>query len=84
MSNRVKIILASATLGLAVAAAFNIVLATTGSLVVAVPVALVAVLAARSVYRWFLLQQTNDEQVVATAHGPDGRLTAIEVFWRPG
>lgn len=85
VSNRVKIILLSAALGLGVVAVFRLVHGVTdGAWVVSVPAAAVAALAARSIYWWSLSRQTNDSHVVATEHGPAGNIEAIEVFWRPG
>ncbi|MEM7271646.1 MAG: hypothetical protein AAF547_01080 [Actinomycetota bacterium] len=85
MSNKVRIILLYAAIGLGIATVFNVVHeATGGAWLVSLPAVAVAGLAARAIYWWSIGQQTNDGEVVATEHGPDGRVEAIEVFWRPG
>ena len=85
MSNRVRIILLSSVLGFGVIAAFGVVhRATDGAWVASVPAGAAAALVARSLYWRSVSGLTNDDIVVPTEHGPDGRIEAIEVFWRPG
>ena len=85
MSNKVKIILLMSALSLGVVAVFNVTHAASGEAwAVSLPVAAAASFAASLVYRRTILGMTNDSDVVVTDHGPDGRIEAIEVFWRPG
>ncbi|MEM9039023.1 MAG: hypothetical protein AAGD33_03905 [Actinomycetota bacterium] len=85
MTNKLRLTLLTAGLALAVAVVFNVALtASDGNWLVSVPTAAVAALAARSVYWRVVGRLANDDEVVVTEHGPDGRLEAIEVFWRPG
>ena len=85
MTNKVKIMLLMAALGLGVAAVFNAAHAVSGGRwLVSVPATALAALVAYRMYWRTIVRMTNDRHVVPTEHGPDGRLTAIEVFWRPG
>ena len=85
MTNKTKIFLLMAALGTGVAAVFTVVQALTGDAwAVSILAAAVAALAARSIYWRSIGSMMNDGAVVATDHGPEGRLEAIEVFWRPG
>ena len=85
MSNKTRIMLIWAVLGAGVAAVFNLTHALTdGTWALSVGAALLAAAAARLMYRRSISSMTNDHSVVPTDHGPDGRIDAIEVFWRPG
>lgn len=85
MTNRTKIVLIMAGLGAGIAGVFNLVHALTGGAwALSVPAALTSAVAARWVYWWAIGRMMNDGAVVPTGHGPDGRIDAIEVFWRPG
>lgn len=42
------------------------------------------IVAARAILRRSVAALTNDQSVVVTEHAVDGRIEAIEVFWRPG
>ena len=85
MTNKAKIVLIMAVLGAAISGAFNLVHALSdGAWLLSIPGALVAAVAARSAYRWSIGWMMNDSAVVPTDYGPDGRIEAIEVFWRPG
>ena len=82
---KVKIIALWAVLSASVGIAFSVALALTDqNWFISVGVAAVAVVGARSVYRWWLSTQTNRSKVVGTEHGVTGPIEAIEVFWRPG
>ncbi len=85
MTNKTKIFLIVAALGAAIFAVFIAVHTLTGAAwVLSVPAAVAAALAARPVYWRLLGQMENDSITIPTSHGPDGRIEAIEVFWRPG
>ena len=85
MTNKTKIILIASGLGLGVALVFNVVhIATGGAWVASVPAAVAAGLGARPLYWRLIARMTNSAEIVATEHGFDGRVDAIEVFWRPG
>ena len=64
--------------------AFALSLVLTGNLWVAVAVLVLGIVAARAILRRSVAALTNDRSVVATEHAVDGRIEAIEVFWRPG
>ena len=85
MTNKTRIILTTSVLGLGVAAVFNVVhLATGGAWLASVPATVAAGIGARSLYWRLIGRMTNTSEVVATEHGTDGHIDAIEVFWRPG
>lgn len=85
MSNKVKIFLLMAVLGTGVAAVFTAAQALTdGAWVISIPAALAAAVVARSIYWRSIGSMMNEGAVVPTEHGTNGRLEAIEVFWRPG
>ena len=86
MTNKVKIIALAALLGSSVAVIWAVVHAATGGRwLVSVPIAVIGAFVARAVYwRTVMVVMTNAADVVATDHGPRGRVDAIEVFWRPG
>lgn len=85
MTNKTKIMLLSAALGTMITAVFMIAhTLTDGAWVISVPAAIIAATAARAAYWRSVGRMTNNDAVVATDHGPDGRTEAIEVFWRPG
>jgi hypothetical protein len=85
MTNKTKILLIMTALGPAIFAVFTAVhILTSGAWVLSVPAAVVTGLAARSVYWRLLGWMVNDSVTVPTSHGRDGRIEAIEVFWRPG
>ena len=85
MTNKARIILIAAGLGLGVALVFNVVhIASGGAWVASVPAAVAAGFGGRSLYWRLIARMTNSGAVVATEHGFDGRIGAIEVFWRPG
>ncbi len=85
MSNKTKIMLLTAALGTMITAAFMTAhTLTDGAWVISVPAALAAAAAARGAYWRSVGRMMNSNTVVTTGHGPDGRIEAIEVFWRPG
>lgn len=85
MTNKMRMMLTVPALGMGVALVFNVVHgATAGAWVASVPAAAAAGLAARSLYWRLIRGMTNDRDAVPTEHGTDGRVEAIEVFWRPG
>ena len=85
MTNKTKIMLLTAVLGTMITAVFMTAhTLTDGAWVISAPAALVAAAAARAAYWRSIGRMMNSTAVVATEHGPDGRIEAIEVFWRPG
>ena len=85
MSNKTRIMLLSAVLGTIITAVFMTVHALTGGAwAISVPAALAAAAIARAAYWRSIGRMMNSNTVVTTDHGPDGRIEAIEVFWRPG
>ncbi|MEM9609740.1 MAG: hypothetical protein AAGA99_20110 [Actinomycetota bacterium] len=85
MTNKTRIFFTMAALGAAIFAVFTAVHTLTGGVwALSVPAAVGTAFAARSVYRRLLGRMANDSVAVPTIHGPNGRIEAIEVFWRPG
>ena len=85
MTNKAKIVLLMTVLGAAIAGVFSLVhVITGGAWVFSIPTALAAAAAARPIYWRSIGSMTNNHAVVPSGHGPDGRIEAIEVFWRPG
>ena len=85
MSNRAKIILLVSALMAATAGVFILVhIITGGAWMLSIPAALVAAAAVRPIYWRSIGRMTNNHAIVPTGHGSDGRIEAIEVFWRPG
>jgi hypothetical protein len=84
VANKTKLIVASVGLWSLPGIAFGFAAVVSGSLWVAAAVSVVGIVAARAIFRRFVAALTNDRAVVATEHGVDGRIEAIEVFWRPG
>ncbi len=64
--------------------ALGITMALTGELWAAVAAALVVLVVAAALLRRYSAALTNDRHVVATEHGVEGTIDAVEVFWRPG
>jgi glutaredoxin len=84
VTNKTKLIVASVVLWSLAGLAFGLAMGLSGNLWVAAAVAVLGIVAARAILRRFVAALTNDQAVVATEHGVDGRIEAIEVFWRPG
>lgn len=85
MTNKTRIMLVWAALGTAIAVVFNVVHAASGGMwAVSVAATLIAIAAARAIYWRMISRMMNHSAVVPTEHGPDGRIDAIELFWRPG
>lgn len=64
--------------------AFGLSMVLSGNLWVALAAAVLGIVAARAIWRRYVATLTNDQSVVATEHAVDGRVEAVEVFWRPG
>ena len=85
MTNKTKVMLLWAALGTMVAAVFMAAhTLTAGAWAISVPAALLGAAVARLAYWRSIGRMMNNNTVVPTEHGPDGRIDAIELFWRPG
>jgi hypothetical protein len=79
-----KLIVASVVVWSLPGIAFGISTVVSGNLWVAAATSVLGIVAARAILRRYVATLTNDQSVVATEHAVDGRIEAIEVFWRPG
>jgi mycoredoxin len=79
-----KLIVASVVVWSLPGIAFGISTVVSGNLWVAAATSVLGIVAARAILRRYVATLTNDQSVVATQHAVDGRIEAIEVFWRPG
>ena len=84
MANKTKLIVASVVLWSLPGAAFGLSTALSGDLWVGAAAAMLGIIAARALLRRTVAALTNDQSVIATEHAVDGRIEAVEVFWRPG
>ena len=73
-----------AVVGLCAFAAYRVVEQWTGLWALGLIAGVAVGVAGPFAQRLLVQSQTNDDAVVATEHGPNGRVEAIEVFWRPG
>jgi hypothetical protein len=64
--------------------AFALSTVLSGNLWVGAVASMLGIVAAREILRRSVGALTNDQSVVATERAVDGRMEAIEVFWRPG
>lgn len=83
-ANKTKLILATVALWSLPGIAFGLATALSGSLWVGAAASVPGVVAARAILRRSVAAFTNDQSVPAAEHAVDGRIDAIEVFWRPG
>lgn len=84
VANRTKLTAATAAFWSLPGITFGLVAVLSGNLWVATTAAVLAIVAAKAILRRWVSALTNDRSVVATDHAVDGRIEAIEVFWRPG
>ena len=84
VANKTKLIAASVVVWSLPGIAFGLSIVLSGNLWVAAVVAVLGIVAARAILRRYVATLTNDQFVVATEDAVDGRIEAIEVFWRPG
>jgi mycoredoxin len=82
--NRTRLIVASVIFWSLPGIAFVVCMVLSGSLWLSVAVLVLGVVAVGAILRRYLATLTNDHLVAATEHGVDGRIEAVEVFWRPG
>ena len=84
VASKTKLIVASVVLWSLPGIAFGLSTVLSGNLWVAAAASVLGIVAARAILRRSVAALTNDQSVVATEHAVDGRIEAIEVFWRPG
>ena len=84
VANKTKLIVVSVVLWSLPGTAFGLSTVVSGSPWVGAAASLLGIVAARAILRRAVAALTNDRFVVATDHAVDGRIEAIEVFWRPG
>jgi mycoredoxin len=84
LATKTKLIAASVVLWSLPGLAFGLSMVLSGTLWVAAATSVLAIVAARRIWRRSVAALTNDQSVVATDYAVDGRIEAIEVFWRPG
>ena len=84
MARKTKLIVASVALWSLPGFAFGLSMVLSGNLWVAAAASGFGIVAARAILPRCVAALTNDQSVVATEHAVDGRIEAIEVFWRPG
>ena len=84
VANKAKLVVATVVLWSLPGLAFGLSMVLSGNLWVAAAVSVLGIVAARAILRRTVAAFTNDQSVVVTGHGVDGRIEAIEVFWRPG
>ena len=84
VANKTKLIVATVVLWSLPGIAFGLSMVLSGNLWVAAATSVLGIVAARAILRRCVAALTNDRSVVATEHAVDGRIEAIEVFWRPG
>jgi hypothetical protein len=84
VANKTKLLVASVVLWSLPGIAFGLSMVVSGNLWVAAAASVLGIVAARAILRRSVAALTNDRSVVATEHAVDGRIEAIEVFWRPG
>jgi glutaredoxin len=84
VANKTKLIVASVVVWSLPGVAFGLSMLLSGKLWVAAAASLLGIVTARAIVRRYVAALTNDRSVVATGHGVEGRIEAIEVFWRPG
>ncbi len=84
VANKTKLIVASVVLWSLPGIAFGLSMVLSSNLWVAAATSVLGIVAARAIFRRYVAALTNDQSVVATEQAVDGRIDAIEVFWRPG
>jgi hypothetical protein len=84
VATKTRLIVASVVLWSLPGIAFGLSAVLSGNLWVAAAASLLGIVVARAIWRRCVAALTNDQSVVATEHAVDGRIEAIEVFWRPG
>ncbi len=84
VANKTKLIVASVVLWSVPGIAFGLSTVLSGNLWVGAATSVLGIVAARAIFRRYVAALTNDQSVVATEQAVDGRIEAIEVFWRPG
>ncbi|MDQ1425665.1 MAG: hypothetical protein QOD72_3163, partial [Acidimicrobiaceae bacterium] len=84
VANKTNLTVASVRIWSLPGIAFGLAMVSSGNLWVAAAASVLGLVAARAILRRYVAALTNDHSVVATAQTGDGRIEAIEVFWRPG
>jgi mycoredoxin len=84
VANKTRLIVAFVVIWSVPGIAFGLAMVLSGNPRVAAAASLLGIVAARAILRRYVAALTNDRSVVATEHAVDGRIEAIEVFWRPG
>jgi hypothetical protein len=83
-ANKTKLVVAHVVLWSLPGIAFGLSTVLSGNPWVGAAASVLCIVAARAILRRAVAALTNDQSVVATEHAVDGRIEAIEVFWRPG
>ncbi len=84
VEKKTRLIVATVVLWSLPGIAFGLSMVLTGDLWVAATASVLGIVAARAILRRQVTALRNDQVVVATGHAVQGRIEAIEVFWRPG
>jgi hypothetical protein len=84
VANKTKLIVVSVVLWSLPGMAFGLTMVLSGNLWVGAAAFVLGIVAARAIMRRSVAALTNDQSVVATEHAVEGRIEAIEFFWRPG
>ena len=84
VADKTKLVVASVVPWSLPSIAFGLSAVLSGNLWVAAAASALGIVAARAIVRRCVAGLTNDQSVVATEHAVDGRIEAVEVFWRPG
>jgi hypothetical protein len=64
--------------------AFGLSRVLSGNLRVSAAMSVLGIVGATAILRRSVVARTNDQSVAAPGHAVDGRIAAVEVFWRPG
>jgi mycoredoxin len=84
VAKKTKLIVVSVVVWSLPGIAFGLSMVLSGSFWVAAGALVLGIVAARVILRRSVAALTNDQSVVPTEHAVDGRIEAVEVFWRPG
>jgi len=84
VANKTKLVVAHVVVWSLPGIAFGLTTVLSGNPWLGVAASVLGIIAARAILRRSVAALTNDQSVVATEHAVDGRIEAVEVFWRPG
>jgi hypothetical protein len=84
VTNKTKLVAATVVLWSLPGIMFGLATVVSGNLWAGAAAAVLGIVAARVLFRRSIATLTNDRSVAAGEHAVQGRIEAVEVFWRPG